>query len=160
MFYINNSRVGGVLFLIVSCLYGYFANDIPLDFWSQQETFNARSMPRLIAAAGIVSSILLIVAPSPRTDWPIVARQHWAPAVLLLALMAAYGFLIEPFGFIVSTTAFLFAAFAVLGERRPLRMLMVALPLAAGFWFLMDSLGIYLEAGTLLRDALAAAGEG
>lgn len=158
MFYINNSRIGGIVFLVVSCLYGYFANDIPLDFWSQQETFNARSMPRMVAAAGVVCAVVLIVAPSPRTDWALVGQQNWAPAILLLALMSVYGLLIEPLGFIVSTTAFLLTAFAVLGERRPLRMLLVALPLATGFWLLMDSLGIYLEAGTLFRDLLAAVG--
>ncbi|MEX0941721.1 MAG: tripartite tricarboxylate transporter TctB family protein [Pseudomonadales bacterium] len=151
----NNSRVGGIVFLIVSCLYGYFGNEIPLDFWSQQETFDARSMPRLLAAAGIVASVLLIVTPVAKTDWSLFSQLRWQPAVLLLILMSAYGFLMEFLGFAVSTILFLSGAFVVLGERKPLRILLVSLSLALGFWLLMDQLGIYLLPGSLFEDLIA-----
>jgi putative tricarboxylic transport membrane protein len=154
----NNSRVGGVLFLILSVLYGYYANDIPLDFWSEQEAFNARSMPRIIAGAGIVTSILLIMLPSGRTDWTLMSRQHWLPTAALLVLMSIYGLILEPLGFALSTTLFLCAAFGVLGERNPVRMLAVSIPMALGFWLLMDSLGIYLGPGTVFEDLLASRG--
>lgn len=154
----TNSRVGGVIFLIVSCLYGYFANQIPLDFWSQQESFNARSLPRLIAAAGILASCLLIVIPAPRTDWTLFSRLRWRPAALLLIMMSAYGLVMEFLGFAVSTIAFLGGAFVVLGARHPARILLVSVSLALGFWLLMDRLGVYLVPGSLFEPLLAIGG--
>lgn len=157
---INSSRVGGIVFLVLSCLYGYFANDIPLDFFSEQEPFNARSMPRFIAACGILVSVLLIVTPSSVTDWRAIRALNWRPALLLLAMMSAYGFMMEPLGFGIATVAFLSAAFVVLGERKPRRILLVTVPLVLGFWLLMDQLGIYLGPGTLVESIADTLGVG
>lgn len=64
MFFINySSRIVGILFLILFVAYGWFASRIPLDFWSEEETFNARSMPYLIAIVGSLISLLLVTVP-------------------------------------------------------------------------------------------------
>jgi len=151
----NSSRVGGVLFLLLSILYGYFAGDIPLDYFSQQETFNARSLPRIIAVAAGLVSLGLIVMPSPRTNWQFLGQLNWRPALLLLLLMSVYGLVLDPLGFVLATTLFLLAAFFVLGERHWIRMLAVSVPLAGGFWLLMTWLEIYLGTGTLIQQLLA-----
>lgn len=142
------SRLTGVLFLVLFVAYGYFAGQIPLDFWSQQEAFNARSLPYLISAAGSFLALLCIVIP-PKIDLP-EQPLHWRPALALLALLYAYGHAIEWLGFAVSTIALLFGGFAILNERRWPRMLAVALLLTGGFWLLMDALGIYLAPGELI----------
>ncbi len=140
--------------MVLSCLYGYHAGDIPLDFWSQQETFNARSLPRMIAVAGIIASLSLILSPSPRTDWSQLTAQRWWPGALLVSLMSAYGMVIPLLGFVVSTVLFLGLAFMVLGERKPVRILAVSTPLAAGSWVLMDALGIHLPTGSWIMAAM------
>ncbi|MCB1692935.1 MAG: tripartite tricarboxylate transporter TctB family protein [Pseudomonadales bacterium] len=151
----TGSRIGGVLFLVLCLGYGYYAGEIQLDFFSQQEPFNARSMPQMIAVAGIVISILLIVTPSTRTDWAFLKDLNWKPALLLLALMALYGAVFDYLGYAIATVLFLVAAFIVLGERRPTRMLLVSIPVTFGFWGLMYLLGISLSPGALILDFLA-----
>ncbi|XOV88618.1 MAG: tripartite tricarboxylate transporter TctB family protein [Pseudomonadota bacterium] len=143
------------MFLLLSGGYGYFAGQIPLDFWSEQEPFNARSMPTFIAVFGAVCSVLLIVTRSPTTDWRGLWRLNWRPACLLLALMSVYGVAFTYLGFGISTVLFLMIAFLILGERRMVPMLLVAVPLVAGFWLILKLLGIQLESGAWLM-ALAA----
>ena len=67
-------------------------------------------------------------------------------ALLLLGLMVLYAIMLRPAGFLISTTVFLFAGSAVLGERKYLVMLLVS-ALATGFvWYLVQEvLGIFLR---------------
>lgn len=155
----TSSRVGGVLFLLFCVGYGWSALDIPLDFWSEQETFTARSLPLLLAVAGGIVSLLLIASPSAQTDWGALARLNWTPGVLLLVLMAAYSFAFEFLGFVISTVLFLMLGFGALGERNVVRMLVVAVPVAGGFWLLLHQLGIELGTGMLVEQLLAGAGD-
>lgn len=158
MKWLNNTRVGGLVFLALSLAYGYHATQIQLDFFSQQEAFNARSMPQLIAGAGVVCSLLMIALPSKPTEWQALKELNWRRPLLLLALMWGYASAFEYVGFAAATTLFLLLAFFALGERRPVRMIAVAVPLVGGFWLLMHLLGIYLSPGDLFADWLAAGG--
>jgi putative tricarboxylic transport membrane protein len=148
----SNSKVSGLFFLVLFFTYGYLATDIHLDFWSEQEAFNARSLPYLIAVFGMIVSLLLIILPSGPTDFKAITRLRWIPAILLLLAMSIYGALFETLGFIVATMLFLLPSYAVLGERRILAMLLASVPLVLGFWLLMDFLGIYLNPGDLFFD--------
>ena len=64
----NNSKVSGLLFLVLFLAYGYLTRDIPLDFWAQEEPFNARTLPYAISVGGVLVSLLLIVVPSADTN--------------------------------------------------------------------------------------------
>lgn len=150
----TSTRVGGVVFFILSGVYFFFAGQIPLDFFSQQETFTARSMPQLIGIGGMVCAGLMVVLPSAPTDWRALTSLNWVQPALLMALMWAYAAVFEYLGFGIATLIFLLVAFGILGERRPLRMLLVAIPLVGGFWLLMDGLGIYLSPGTLVEQLM------
>ena len=151
----NNAKISGLFFFCLFFTYGYLATDIPLDFWSEQERFNARSLPYLVAAFGMIVSLFLILLPSGPTDWKAITRLRWIPAILLLLSMSIYGALFEMLGFIVATILFLVSSYAVLGERRIVAMLIAAVPLVLGFWLLMDFLGIYLNSGELFVDLFA-----
>lgn len=151
----SNARISGLLFFGLFSAYGYLAMDIPLDFWSEEEPFNARSLPYLIAAFGIIVSLLLVVLPSGSTDWKAMTRLKWRPAIFLLLAMSLYGTLLETLGFIVATLLFLMTSYAILGERRAIPMLIASLPLILGFWLLMDFLGIYLSPGELFVEWFA-----
>ncbi len=147
MKWLTNTRVGGLLFLALSALYGYHATQIQLDFFSQQEAFNARSMPQFIAICGIVCSVLMIIVPSRPTDWSKLLVLDWIRPVSLLLLMWGYASAFEMLGFALATFIFLNLAFLILGERSPLKMLLVSTGLIGGFWLIMHWLGIYLSAG-------------
>lgn len=157
MKWLTNTRIGGILFLALSLAYGYGATQIQLDFFSRQETFNARSMPQFIAVCGIICSLLMIVLPSGRTDWSALVRLDWVRPLALVLLMWGYAASFELLGFPLATLLFLNLAFLTLGERRPLRMLVVSVPLVLGFWLLMDVLGIYLSPGAFFEELMAAA---
>ena len=52
----------------------------------------------------------------------------------------------RPLGFILSTSLFLMLGYALLGERNPLRLILAAVPLVVGFWFLMtQGLDVFIE---------------
>lgn len=148
---LNNARLGGLLFLCLSGAYGYFATEIPLDYFSRQETFTARTLPYFISAAGVLVSLLLLLTPSLPTDWARLRDLRWMPAGLLLMLMFAYGAVLESLGFPLATIAFLITAWFVMGERRPVWLFGLSIPLTFGFWLLMDQLGIYLYPGDLIE---------
>ena len=142
------------MFLLLCLGYGWTASEVPLDFWSQQEAFNARSLPLMIAAAGSLVSILLILSPAERTDWDDIKNLSWMPGLMLVALLAAYSLSLEFLGFILSTVLFLVGGFATLGERKPMRMVLVAIPLAVCFWLMLDLLGVRLGPGLLFEQLM------
>lgn len=143
----TNIRAVASCFLLLAVGYLWSAQFIPLDFWSEAEPFNARSMPYLIGWACVVVSLLMITLPSKAFDWSSVKNLQYMPALCLLLFLTAYGFAIERLGFVGSTIGFLVAGFVVLGERRLTVMVIVAVAVAGGFWILMDLLGIYLNPG-------------
>ena len=120
------TRLSGVVFLFLFCAYGLLARDIQLDFWASEELFNARTWPMIVAAGGVLLSVLYILFAErlPRRSEDL----NWIPLLLLLVLMSCYGLALEPLGFILSTTLFLILAYLVLGERRPLWLVLCSLP--------------------------------
>jgi putative tricarboxylic transport membrane protein len=151
----SKSTIGAILFLLTFAGYAWMAAEIPLDFWSQQEVFNARTMPLLVAAAGIVISLLLLIVPSVDSGWEESGAYRWRDTLFLVGLMSLYGLVLEYLGFLLATTAFLAAAYWILGEHRPTRLALATLPLVVGFWILVSSLGIYLDPGELYHAMMA-----
>ena len=153
LFYMFLPRLPALLFIMLFTTYGQLAQDIPLDFWSEQEVFNAQSMPYLISQAGILISSLLFLFPGKTPD---VIREQasldWLRASLLLVLLSGYGLILEFAGFALATVLFLVAGFVVLGERRAHLIFLASIPLVLGFWLLMDALGIFLAPGDILRS--------
>ena len=146
---INNQRLVGFAFLILSGLYVWFIQDIPLDFWSETEPFNARSMPRFYGYAGLAVASALIFLPSDTFDWHQLRKLNYLPALILLALLTVYGWCIEYVGFIAATTCLLFLGFLTLGERRIGLMLLVSVLVSATFYFGLGLLDIYLNPGEI-----------
>lgn len=142
----NTYRIGGLAFLILSLVYGWAAFDITLDFWSEQETFNARSLPLALSGFGVLISLIALLQGSEKT-WHFPTHLNWKPAIYLLFLMTCYGFCLDILGFFLATSLLLGSGFYLLGERRFLHLTIITLTLVLGFWVLMDSLGIYLDPG-------------
>jgi putative tricarboxylic transport membrane protein len=60
--------------------------------------------------------------------------------------MVAYALMLRPAGFLMSTTVFLMGGSAVLGERKWLKMLLVAALATGCVWYLVQEvLGIFLR---------------
>ena len=144
------SRLTGMVFCLVFTGYGLLAQDIQLDFWAEEELFNARTFPTLIAIGGTLVSLAFVLFP-PTLPEPVSRvigdKPDWRAACLLLLVLLVYGFLLEPLGFLVSTSLMLMAGFVTLGERRWLLLLAVGAGLPLAFYLLMSALGIHLEAG-------------
>ncbi|MBV1876072.1 MAG: tripartite tricarboxylate transporter TctB family protein [Pseudomonadales bacterium] len=150
---INNSRLVGLLFLTLSGLYLYFTPDIHLDFWSENEAFNARSMPYLIGTCSLFCSVLLLITPANNnTNWQLLQQLRWRPALLLAVTTSIYGISIEWLGFLASSCLFLIVGFIILGSRNWAVMATTAISLSIGFWLLLDQLGIFLAPGELWQD--------
>jgi len=149
--------------------YGYLAQKIPLDFWSQDEVINARSLPYLLAFAGSCLSFILVIislfpskwvttfgqmkqrqtnlADGPSTTQP----QDWRSLVLMLLLMTLFTISIEVLGFQLSSSLFLMIGFLILGSRSVRLIFLTAIPLVLVIWFILDSMGIYLAKGSLFN---------
>lgn len=152
---INGTTLGGLAFLGLSIGYGYSATHITLDFWSSQAFFTARTLPYIIAAAGIVCAGLLVIVPSSKTDWHALKSLNWGPASGLLILMGAYSAMLEPVGFVFATSLFLITAFRILSIHRWWISCLVSVALTLGFWGLMHLLGIYLDPGDIITRLIA-----
>lgn len=141
------NRIAGFCFALFFFAYGYLANDIQLDFWSEGETFNARTFPLLIAGGGLLFSLLMVLNPAPYVSSAIQVRNP--RALMLILLMLAYSFLLNPVGFPVSTAVFLCGALLILGEKRWPLIAAVSIGLTGSIWLIMHLLGIYLDPGLL-----------
>jgi putative tricarboxylic transport membrane protein len=125
--------------------YGFATQDIQLDFWAEEELFNARSFPILIAIGGSLLALLYMLFP-PAFETPDLSGFN-IELIGLVALMLLYAGFLEQLGFVVATGLFLCAGFLVLGERRPARLGLVTVTLTGGFYFLMTMLEIHLPQG-------------
>jgi len=158
---LQKSQIGGLLFLALFISYGIAANNIPLDFLSQQDIFNARSLPYAISVAGALVSLLLILqairTPSDPTDDPRSKRffdLNWFPTLALVVVMFVYALILDYVGFLIATTVFLIAGYWIMGERNPLILFLMSLPLVVGIWLMMAGLGVYLAPGNLYFDIM------
>jgi putative tricarboxylic transport membrane protein len=139
-----------ILFVIIAA-YGYQALQIPLFPGQELEPFKPRTMPVLLAAAGLLLTAIRLVQllRGSGTEGSLGLKGlHWAPAAWLCVAMLGYGMLMNPLGFIVATTLFLVAGFLILGERRRSVLLFLPLAFSVAFFLLMtQGLGLYLAPG-------------
>ena len=142
---ISKDRVGGLLLLAFCIAYAFLSQQIRLLPFQENVAFHARTMPEVLSVLGIGLSLVVIAFPGSKKQLDFTGYD-WVKVALFLALMSAYGFTIRPLGFIVSTSLFLMIGFWLLGERRPLYLIAVAVPLVVLFWVLMtQGLDVFIE---------------
>ena len=144
-----------ILFALIAA-YGFEALRIPLFPGQELEPFKPRTMPVLLAAAGLLLTAIRIVrlARGGGIEGSLgLAGLHWAPASWLCAAMLGYGFLMVPLGFVLATTLFLIAGFVILGERRRSVLLFLPVAFSIAFFLLMtEGLGLYLAPGAWMGN--------
>lgn len=153
----NRNRLGGVAFLAISLGYGYFAAEIPSLPIDREETMSARSLPFLLAAMGVLLSVVTIVLPATDAEAPDAGAdtaRHWPGVIALSAAVLGYALVIDWLGFLLATFLFLSGGFVLLGERRWPVVVVTAGALVAGLWLVLAGvLDIYLAPGRLLAGA-------
>ena len=157
---IDRSQIGGLFFLALFICYGITASNIQLDFLSEQDTFNARTLPIAVSIVGSLVSLLLILQSGKPHSNGVSAgarglpRTNWLATGLLVCLMVLYGLVLDYLGFIIATTAFLVAGYWIMGERQPGVLLLASLPVVLGIWLIMTGLGVYLVPGDLYYEIM------
>lgn len=151
---ITKDHIGGLVFLCLSVLYGYYAGDIALLPGDEYEPFHARTLPDALAwMGGVLSLTLLITAKQDSNNRLSLKGYDFALVAKLLLLVVLFALGLEWLGFLVATTLFLMAGFWLLGERRLKIILLSSFPFALFIWFsLAKLLDIYLAPGKLITQ--------
>ena len=149
---LTKDRFGGLLFLLLSVSYGYYAADIPLLPRDKFEPFHAQTMPYWLSGLGVIFSILLIVL-KPATvaeNEPLLKSN----ILLMLGLMAftfTFSVVLPWLGFPITTSLFLASSYWLLGERRIKMLVFASVPFALIFWLLLTQvLDVYIAPARLI----------
>ena len=145
-----------LVILLICLTYGYaafFAMDATIPPFMKRNPVWPSTFPKVIAVLCALSSLYVLLGfekPSDSKSADIDYRRLWdynlGQAVLLLALMVFYAVMLRPAGFLASTSVFLIAGSLILGERRFVLLLIVALIATGGIWYLVEGvLGIFLR---------------
>lgn len=146
-----------LVFLLLCLVYGYsafFAMDAGLPPFMRRNPIWPSTFPKVLAVCGVLVSLVVLLGfekgagePKPgEIDYRRLMQYDVGRAVALLLLMAGYAFALRPVGFIASTILFLTLAAAILGERRLIVLVPVAVVAAVGVWYLVQEvLGIFLR---------------
>ncbi|MEL7230686.1 MAG: tripartite tricarboxylate transporter TctB family protein [Pseudomonadota bacterium] len=152
---ISKARIGGLLLLAFSLFYAWKIGDIRLLPFQANQSFTPRTMPQVLAVLAIMLSLAIIALGGDkdprRLAEPFKKSErdqglNWPLGLAFLVLMSVYGFAVRPLGFLLSTSLFLMIGFAMLGERSPVKLVSVAVPLVVCFWALMNyGLSVFIE---------------
>jgi len=145
-----------VVFLVIALIYGYTAYTYPLLPFELYMVFLPNTMPMALSSLGILFSLIIILTPEKPADGggeapgaSAIPRLHGAKAAQALGLIAAmvvYALALRPVGFLAATMLFLMGTGWILGERKPLIMILSAVLGAGIIWYLVqEALGIYLR---------------
>jgi putative tricarboxylic transport membrane protein len=148
---ITAERVAALAILAFSLGYFLLAFGIRVPMSSDDSPLSARSLPFALGAVGMVLAFILVVRPPSDGAEVGVARFAWRRAAGLFVLMGLYAAAIAHLGFVVTSSLFLAGGFFVLGERRPLVLVPVAVVTALAFWVAFELLDVHLDWGIFGR---------
>lgn len=147
-----------LLFVLICLVYGYtafFTMDELLPAFMQRNPVLPSTFPKLLSIAGVVCGLIVLLGlekPDPdgekpsEIDYRRLTEYHLGKALMMLGLMVLYALALSPVGFLLSTFAFLTLGAVVLGERRFLVLVPVAVLATGGVWYLVQEvLGIFLS---------------
>jgi putative tricarboxylic transport membrane protein len=143
------------VFLVIAVVYGYTAFTYPLLPFERNMVFLPNTMPMALSVIAIILCLIVILGPRQTSttdgsaddiDLSNLGNYNTGQAVALIVAMILYALALRPIGFLLSTTLFLFATGWILGERKPVIMIPIALIGTGIVWFLVQqALGIFLR---------------
>ncbi len=153
---LTKDHIGGLIFLLVSIVYGYFAHEIRMFPGDQMEPFNAQTLPRALGWVGVLLGVCMLVNAQRDNSGQLSFSGMEVKLVLQLMLLVwLFAQALSWLGFLTSTVVFLVVGYWLLGERRPRVLLLASVPFAVAFWFLLSQvLTIYLAPGKLWQIVL------
>ncbi|SDK83422.1 putative tricarboxylic transport membrane protein [Modicisalibacter muralis] len=98
---ILNDRIFGLLMLVLAVAYGWGAQQFPEPFGGV-EAVGPETFPTILSVVLALSSLYLIVKPDPDNAWPM--RRTALEMLIAVLVLIGYTLLLEPLGFIASTT--------------------------------------------------------
>ncbi|MDG4648139.1 tripartite tricarboxylate transporter TctB family protein [Roseibacterium sp. SDUM158017] len=148
-----------LIFIMFCCVYGYaafFTMDQLLPPFMQRNPVWPSTFPKILSVLGIVIGLIVVFGlekPSGEDEPSAVDINYRrlqdyniGQALMLLGLMVVYALTLRSAGFLLSTTVFLAGGAAILGERRWITMILVAVIAAGSVWYLVQEvLGIFLR---------------
>lgn len=147
-----------LVFVLFCLVYGYgafFTIDQLLPPFMLRNPVLPSTFPKVLAVVGLICGLVVLLGlekPAPGTpkvpdiDYRRLTEYKLGQALMLLGLMVAYALALRPLGFLFSTFAFLTLGAALLGERRFIVLLPVAVLATGGIWYLVQEvLGIFLS---------------
>jgi putative tricarboxylic transport membrane protein len=131
--------------ILIAIAVAFIAMAISIQPSTFSDPLGARWVPILIGIFVIGAGIALLVQPRSTTRWP--DRKTASRLLLCLAGFVAYGFALNPLGFIVATTL-AFALFAMLFRGTPLRALLAGAVFSVACYLIFSvALDLYLPTG-------------
>lgn len=94
-------RFLGLCLLVLAVAYGWVAQQWPEPFGGA-ETVGPETFPTILAVVLAAGSIYLMVKPDPDAQWPL--GRTALELVVSLVVLVVYAMLLEPLGFVISTT--------------------------------------------------------
>ena len=139
-----NRRIVPLALLMVAAGYLWAAMGIELDPWSADELVNARALPIVcgfLLALFATGMLLRGVAPGETS-------RRYGPLATMSACIVGFAALIPNVGLWPSLALFLAASLALLGERRPLVLVVAPAATALAGWLLIEvALAVYIHPG-------------
>ncbi len=94
-------RFLGLGLLVLAVAYGWVAQQWPEPFGGA-ETVGPETFPTILAVVLAAGSIYLMIKPDPDAQWPL--GKTALELVVSLVVLVVYALLLEPLGFVLSTT--------------------------------------------------------
>ncbi|MEL6297171.1 MAG: tripartite tricarboxylate transporter TctB family protein [Pseudomonadota bacterium] len=138
-----------VLFLAFCVAYGYTAfvtmqNDLlPFEL---NMSFLPNTLPKALSVVGAICASFVIFGGRAPGDEPKqqvpdgLKAPNVIQAVALLGAMVAYALLLRPLGFIAATSLFIVGCAILLGERKVIRLVAIAVIASFVVWYLVEEL--------------------
>ncbi|MFD2177934.1 tripartite tricarboxylate transporter TctB family protein [Veronia pacifica] len=148
---VNKDHIGGLIFLVLSVTYGYYAQRIPMLPGDEFEPFHAQTLPIALSyLGGILGICMLVTSKGSAGNKFNIAGLDFLLVAKLLANIVLFAVALEWIGFTLATILFLVAGYWLLGERNIKTLLIASVPFAVGIWFMLAKLlDIYLAPGRL-----------
>jgi len=94
-------RILGLCLLVLAVAYGWVAQQWPEPFGGT-EGVGPETFPTMLALVLVVGSLYLMIKPDADTQWPV--GKTALELVVSIIVLVVYALLLEPLGFVISTT--------------------------------------------------------
>ena len=94
-------RILGLGLLVLAVAYGWAAQQWPEPFGGA-EGVGPETFPTILSVVLVAGSLYLMIKPDPDAQWPV--GKSALELVISLVVLVVYTLLLEPLGFVISTT--------------------------------------------------------